>query len=30
MTQPIDAASPLWFYDFVSPFSYLLLEQHDK
>jgi 2-hydroxychromene-2-carboxylate isomerase len=28
MTQSIDAASPLWFYDFVSPFSYLLLEQH--
>ncbi len=30
MAQSIDAASPLWFYDFVSPFSYLLLEQHDK
>lgn len=30
MTQAIDAATPLWFYDFVSPFSYLLLEQHDK
>jgi 2-hydroxychromene-2-carboxylate isomerase len=30
MTHAIDAASPLWFYDFVSPFSYLLLEQHDK
>lgn len=30
MTPAIDAASPLWFYDFVSPFSYLLLEQHDK
>lgn len=30
MTQGIDAALPLWFYDFVSPFSYLLLEQHEK
>ncbi|HTI18822.1 MAG TPA: DsbA family protein [Trinickia sp.] len=30
MTQVIDAAAPLWFYDFVSPFSYLLLEQHNK
>jgi 2-hydroxychromene-2-carboxylate isomerase len=30
MTQAIDAASPLWFYDFVSPFSYLLLEQHGR
>ena len=30
MSQAIDAASPLWFYDFVSPFSYLLLEQHEK
>ncbi|GLU30562.1 DsbA family protein [Trinickia caryophylli] len=30
MTQAIDAATPLWFYDFVSPFSYLLLEQQDK
>jgi 2-hydroxychromene-2-carboxylate isomerase len=30
MTQAFDAASPLWLYDFVSPFSYLLLEQHDK
>ncbi|MEX3954758.1 DsbA family protein [Trinickia sp. EG282A] len=30
MSQTIDAAAPLWFYDFVSPFSYLLLEQHDK
>lgn len=30
MTRAIDAATPLWFYDFVSPFSYLLLEQHDK
>ncbi|SRR5258706_4373919 len=30
MTHSIDIAQPLWFYDFVSPFSYLLLEQHDK
>lgn len=30
MTDGIDATQPLWFYDFVSPFSYLLLEQHDK
>jgi 2-hydroxychromene-2-carboxylate isomerase len=30
MTDGIDARQPLWFYDFVSPFSYLLLEQHDK
>lgn len=30
MTVGIDAAQPLWFYDFVSPFTYLLLEQHDK
>lgn len=30
MTHAIDAATPLWFYDFVSPFSYLMLEQHDK
>ncbi|MFM0737831.1 2-hydroxychromene-2-carboxylate isomerase [Paraburkholderia xenovorans] len=25
-----DATQPLWFYDFVSPFTYLLLEQHEK
>lgn len=30
MIQAIDAATPLWFYDFVSPFSYLLLEQHES
>jgi 2-hydroxychromene-2-carboxylate isomerase len=30
MTDGMDATQPLWFYDFVSPFSYLLLEQHDK
>ena len=30
MTDGIDATKPLWFYDFVSPFTYLLLEQHDK
>jgi len=30
MTNGIDARQPLWFYDFVSPFSYLLLEQHEK
>jgi 2-hydroxychromene-2-carboxylate isomerase len=30
MTVGIDARQPLWFYDFVSPFTYLLLEQHDK
>jgi 2-hydroxychromene-2-carboxylate isomerase len=30
MTQAIDAAAPQWFYDFVSPFSYLLLEQQEK
>ncbi|WP_341313120.1 2-hydroxychromene-2-carboxylate isomerase [Paraburkholderia sp. IMGN_8] len=30
MTVGIDAMQPLWFYDFVSPFTYLLLEQHDK
>jgi len=30
MKHSIDAAMPLWFYDFVSPFSYPLLEQHDK
>jgi 2-hydroxychromene-2-carboxylate isomerase len=30
MNAGIDAASPRWFYDFVSPFSYLLLEQHEK
>ncbi|WP_118181055.1 2-hydroxychromene-2-carboxylate isomerase [Paraburkholderia phosphatilytica] len=30
MTQGIDATQPRFFYDFVSPFSYLLLEQYDK
>lgn len=30
MTVGIDARQPLWFFDFVSPFSYLLLEQQDK
>ncbi|WP_153074729.1 2-hydroxychromene-2-carboxylate isomerase [Paraburkholderia bonniea] len=30
MTHALDATQPLWFYDFVSPFSYLLLEQHEK
>ncbi|KVE24330.1 2-hydroxychromene-2-carboxylate isomerase [Burkholderia singularis] len=30
MTVGIDASQPAWFYDFVSPFSYLLLEQHGK
>ncbi|MGF6603861.1 2-hydroxychromene-2-carboxylate isomerase [Paraburkholderia sp. GAS448] len=30
MTQPIDPRHPLWFYDVGSPFTYLLLEQHDK
>ena len=30
MIDGIDASQPAWFYDFVSPFSYLLLEQHDK
>jgi 2-hydroxychromene-2-carboxylate isomerase len=30
MTNGIDAAQPLWFYDFLSPFSYLVLEQRDK
>jgi 2-hydroxychromene-2-carboxylate isomerase len=30
MTDGIDATQPLWFYDFVSPFTYLLLEQHEK
>ena len=30
MTDGIDARQPLWFYDFVSPFTYLLLEQQDK
>jgi 2-hydroxychromene-2-carboxylate isomerase len=31
MTSGIEAAAPpRWFYDFISPFSYLLLEQHSK
>lgn len=30
MISGIDANEATWFYDFVSPFSYLLLEQHDK
>ncbi|TKC91150.1 2-hydroxychromene-2-carboxylate isomerase [Trinickia terrae] len=30
MTPDLGSASPRWFYDFISPFSYLLLEQHDK
>jgi len=30
MTKGIDARQPTWFFDFVSPFSYLLLEQHEK
>lgn len=30
MTVGLDASQPIWFYDFLSPFSYLLLEQHDK
>ena len=30
MTTGLDTAQPAWFFDFVSPFSYLLLEQHDK
>ena len=30
MTTGLDTAQPAWFYDFVSPFSYLLLEQLDK
>jgi 2-hydroxychromene-2-carboxylate isomerase len=30
MTSGIETAQPRWFYDFISPFSYLLLEQHDK
>ncbi|PLZ03241.1 2-hydroxychromene-2-carboxylate isomerase [Burkholderia sp. WAC0059] len=30
MVSGIDASQPIWFYDFVSPFSYLLLEQHGK
>ena len=30
MISGIDANEPTWFYDFVSPFSYLLLEQHGK
>jgi 2-hydroxychromene-2-carboxylate isomerase len=30
MTDGIDATRPLWFYDFVSPFTYLLLEQYEK
>ncbi|WP_233862380.1 2-hydroxychromene-2-carboxylate isomerase [Paraburkholderia adhaesiva] len=30
MISGIDANEATWFYDFVSPFSYLLLEQHNK
>ncbi len=30
MINGIDANKPAWFFDFVSPFSYLLLEQQDK
>ncbi|WP_323121750.1 2-hydroxychromene-2-carboxylate isomerase [Burkholderia alba] len=30
MTVGLDASQPVWFYDFLSPFTYLLLEQHDK
>ncbi len=30
MTEGIDATQLQWFYDFVSPFSYLLIEQQDK
>lgn len=30
MTTGLDTTQPAWFFDFVSPFSYLLLEQHDK
>jgi 2-hydroxychromene-2-carboxylate isomerase len=30
MTAGLDITKPVWFYDFVSPFAYLLLEQHDK
>jgi 2-hydroxychromene-2-carboxylate isomerase len=30
MTTGLDTAQPAWFFDFVSPFSYLLLEQLDK
>lgn len=30
MINGIDASRPMWFYDFVSPFSYLLLEQREK
>jgi len=30
MISGIDANQPTWFYDFVSPFSYLLLEQQNK
>ena len=30
MISGIDASKPIWFYDFVSPFSYLLLEQREK
>ncbi|WP_296657149.1 2-hydroxychromene-2-carboxylate isomerase [Paraburkholderia sp.] len=30
MISGIDANQPTWFYDFVSPFSYLLLEQYDR
>ncbi len=30
MTVGLDASQPVWFYDFLSPFTYLLLEQYDK
>jgi 2-hydroxychromene-2-carboxylate isomerase len=30
MKSGIDASKPMWFYDFMSPFSYLLLEQREK
>ena len=30
MISGLDASKPMWFYDFMSPFSYLLLEQREK
>lgn len=30
MTVGHDASQPRWYYDFLSPFTYLLLEQQDK
>jgi 2-hydroxychromene-2-carboxylate isomerase len=30
MNHAIDADQPQWFFDFVSPFTYLLLEQYEK